>query len=90
MQWSSKNPIKAGMLTFIPVLATAGIVRAAKGVGKLFGGEKGGVGKAGALKGAEKQVKKEWGYGLDEFVGFAGAKGGHPVSGLLRILQMLV
>lgn len=90
MQWSSKNPIKAGMLTFIPVLATAGIVRAAKGVRKLFGGEMGGVGKAGGLKTAEKQVKKEWGYGLDDFVAFGGAKGGHPISGLLRILQMLV
>ena len=90
MKWSSKNPIKAGLLTFIPVLATAGIMRTAKGIGKLFGGEAAGVGKAAGLKAAEKQAKKEWGYGLGEFVGFAGAKGGHPVSGVLKILQMLV
>jgi hypothetical protein len=90
MKWLSKNPIKAGFLTFIPVLATAGIVKAAKGIGKLFGSEAGGLGKAARLKAAEKQAKKEWGYGLDEFVGFAGAKGAHPVSGLLKVLQMLV
>ncbi|KAE9364383.1 hypothetical protein N431DRAFT_488952 [Stipitochalara longipes BDJ] len=90
MKWSSTNPIKAGLLTFIPVLAVAGVVKAAKGIGKLFGGAAGGAGKAAGLKAAEKQAKKEWGYGLDEFVGFAGAKTMHPMGGLLKTVQMLV
>ena len=89
MKWSSGNPIKAGLLTFIPVLAAAGVVKAAKGIGKLFGGGAGELGKAAGLKAAEKQAKKEWGYGLDEFVGFAGAKAAHPMGGVLKIAQML-
>jgi len=87
MKWSSNNPIKAGFLTFIPVLTAAGVVKAAKGIGKLFGGAAGGVGKAAGLKAAEK---KEWGYGLNEFVGFAGAKAAHPMGGVLKTVQMLV
>ena len=90
MKWSSKNPIKAGLLTFIPVLTTAVIIRIGKGIGKMFGGEAGGLGKAAGLKAAEKQAKKEWGYGLDEFVGFAGAKEAHPIGGVLKMIQMLV
>jgi len=94
MRWSSKNPIKAGLLTFIPVLATAGIMRAMHGVGKLFGGQKGalgGLGKAARVKGLEKEAKKEWGYGLDHFVGFAGAKGADgPLAGVLKTLHMFV
>jgi hypothetical protein len=93
MRWSTKNPIKAGFLTFIPVLTTAGVIRAAKGIGKLFGGKRalGGMDNAAELKGAEKGAKKGWGYGLDHFVGFAGAKGqGGPLAGVLKTLQMLV
>jgi hypothetical protein len=40
------------------------------------------------LKAAEKKAK-EWGYGLDEFVGFAGAKTPHPMGGVLKTVQML-
>jgi hypothetical protein len=86
MRWSSKNPIKAGLLTFIPVLTTALLMRASKGIGKLFGG-----GKGAGVKSLEKGAKKEWGYGLDEFVGFAGAKGKDgPLAGLLKMVHMLV
>jgi hypothetical protein len=88
MKWSSKNPIKAGLLTFIPALAVAGVARAAAGIGKLFAGEAGGLGQAARLKAAEKKAK-EWGYGLDEFVGFAGAKTPHPMGGVLKTVQML-
>jgi len=95
MRWSSKNPIKAGLLTFTPVVATAGIVRAGKVIGKLFGGEKGalgGLGKAAGVKGLEKkEAKKESGYGLGHFVGFAGSKGtGGPLAGVWKKLQMLM
>ena len=90
MKWSSSNPIKAGLLTFIPILATAGVVKAAKGIGKLFGAGPEGLGKAAGLKAAEKQAKKKWGYGLDEFVGFAGARAAHPMGGVLKTVQMLV
>jgi hypothetical protein len=89
MKWSSKNPIKAGLLTFIPALAVAGVARAAAGIGKLFAGEAGGLGQAARLKAAEKKAKKEWGYGFDEFVGFAGAKTPHPMGGVLKTVQML-
>lgn len=39
MKWAQKNPIKAGLASFLPVLAGAGLVRAAKalGLGKLLG-----------------------------------------------------
>jgi hypothetical protein len=91
MRWSSKNPIKAGLLTFTPVVATAGIVRAGKVIGKLFGSEKGalgGLGKAARVKGLEK---KESGYGLGHLLGFAGSKGtGGPLAGVWKKLQMLM
>ena len=74
-------------MTFIPFLASAGIVKVAKEVGKLFGGGKGVLGKKEALKAAEKK----WGYGFDEFAGFAGAKKTDgPLAGLLKTLHMLV
>jgi hypothetical protein len=81
MKWSKGNPIKAGLLTFIPIVAGAGIV---KMVGLVEKGD--GVG--------EKMRKKlggkgEWGYGLDDFKGFAGSKGG-PLEGVLKIIHMLV
>jgi len=63
-------------------------VKMVRGVGKMVGlVEKGdGVG--------EKMRKKfggkgEWGYGLDDFKGFAGSKGG-PLDGILKIIHMLV
>lgn len=41
----------------------------------------------------EKEVKEaaqeEWGYGIDDFKGFAGSKGG-PVQGFMKIMQMMV
>ena len=67
MKWSKGNPIKAGLLTFIPIVAGAGIVK----IRKKLGG------------------KGEWGYGLDDFKGFAGSKGG-PLEGVLKIIHMLV
>lgn len=82
MKWCKRNPITAGLLTFIPVLAGAGVVRAVKslGVGYMFKKMGGGQTKKG-------DAKKEWGWGMDEFAGFGCSKGG-PLEGILKILQM--
>ncbi|KAE8443649.1 hypothetical protein EG329_001507 [Mollisiaceae sp. DMI_Dod_QoI] len=121
MKWAQKNPIKAGLATFIPILAGAGMVRAGKalGLGKAFsgltgvlgmvggglmegmgGGKPPGSGKeglkgmegkgGGIAKGLEKEVekeKKEWGWGMDHFVGFGGTKAG-PLDGIMKVLLM--
>ncbi|CZR56781.1 uncharacterized protein PAC_06670 [Phialocephala subalpina] len=127
LRWAQKNPIKAGLASFLPLLAGAGLVKGAKalGLGKLLGeigwvkglgaamgmvgggiieGMGGGkarweeaVGKGKDAKGKiEKEVEKgaekleegkEWGYGLDHFVGFGGTKKG-PLDGIMKILLM--
>lgn len=79
------------MLTFIPVVAGAGLVKMAKGlgVGKKMGKmirSLGGNGMGSKRKGGEG-VAKEWGWGMDEFVGFGGTKGG-PLEGILKMMQM--
>ena len=101
MRWGKKNPIKAGLLTFLPVLAGAGIARifgtSLGAIGKKFG-KKLGEGKLGVESLLEKKRKiaseahkgnKKWGWGLDDFVGFNGSKGG-PLDGILKIVQMWV
>ncbi|KAH9206544.1 hypothetical protein DL95DRAFT_396835 [Leptodontidium sp. 2 PMI_412] len=82
MKWCKRNPITAGLLTFIPVLAGAGMVRVVKslGVGNIFK-------KMGAGQMKKGEAKKEWDWGMDQFVGFGGTKGG-PLEGILKILQM--
>lgn len=94
MKWSKKNPMIAGVLTFVPVLTIAGVVKIAKGLGKglgLVGKDLGGSGKLGGEGGiGDKGLRGgEWGWGLDEFKGFGGTKGG-PFEGLMKIMQMLV
>lgn len=95
--WAQENPIKAGFLTFAPVLAFAGATKMWLGLGKLLGKGKTGVDKAvkesrksaAQSRGAKKQGKKSWGFGLDNFVDFNGSKGG-PLDGMLKMLQMWV
>jgi hypothetical protein len=107
VKWCRNNPIKAGLLTFIPVLAGAGMVKMFTSAAKVLGvagiaimeGMGGGrtpgnwEGKKEAAKDAAKDVEnaaeKEWGYGLDEFKGFAGSKAG-PVEGFMKVMQMMV
>ncbi|RDL36400.1 uncharacterized protein BP5553_05752 [Venustampulla echinocandica] len=94
IRWGKENPIKAGLATFIPVLLSAGVVRAAKGLSgplkKVLGFFLEGMG-GGKAKGVEKKLakgaKKEFGWGLDHFVGFGGTKSG-PVDGIMKVLQM--
>ncbi|KAL2062577.1 hypothetical protein VTL71DRAFT_5649 [Oculimacula yallundae] len=82
MRWCKRNPITAGLLTFIPVLAGAGVVRVVKslGIGNMFK-------KMGAGQTKKGEAKKEWGWGMDQFASFGGSKGG-PLEGILKILQM--
>jgi hypothetical protein len=100
VQWAKKNPIKAGIATFLPVMLGAGLVRGAKALGlhfnfgplgkvagKLEKGMGGGPGAAAAKAAEKKAEKKAWGYGLDHFVGFGGTKGG-PLDGAMKVLQM--
>ncbi|KAK0130241.1 hypothetical protein ONS96_000764 [Cadophora gregata f. sp. sojae] len=82
MRWCNRHPIAAGFLTFIPVLAGAGIVRAAKGL-KIREMLK----RMGAGQTKKGEAEKDWAWGMDQFVGFGGSKGG-PLEGILKILQM--
>jgi len=94
-EWAQENPIKAGLLTFAPVLAFAGMTKFWIGLGKILG--KGKTSADEFVKKSRKSVeqsskarksgKKHWGYGLDSFVGFNGSKGG-PLDGILKLLQM--
>jgi hypothetical protein len=91
MRWSKKNPMTAGVLTFVPVMTIAGVVKVARVLGKGLGFI-GKPGKVGGMGGGDKGLDglgREWGWGLDEFKGFAGSKGG-PFEGMLKVLQMLV
>lgn len=95
--WGKENPIKAGLLTFVPVLALAGVTRMAKDIGKFLG--KGKINVDNVVKQSRKsgasarkmksEGKKGKGWGLDAFVDFNGSKGG-PMDGILKILQMWV
>ncbi|KUJ17291.1 uncharacterized protein LY89DRAFT_684374 [Mollisia scopiformis] len=106
VKWAQKNPIKAGLASFLPVLAGAGLIRAGKalglgpafaGVAKLLSGLMEGMGGGKApgsgdesgrvAKGVEKEVKKEWGWGMDHFVGFGGTKKG-PLDGIMKVALM--
>ena len=94
MRWSKKNPIIAGVLTFVPVMTIAGVVKIAQGMGKGLGLVDKGFGKPGSLGGAGGGGDKglgggKRGWGLEECKGFGGSKGG-PFQGLLKIAHMLV
>ena len=91
----------AGLVTFIPVLATAGVVKIARGVGKGLGIVEKGYGRTkvgggeGLLRGIMKDGKKVGrggvGVGLDGFMGFGAAKkDAGPLEGLLKMVRGLV
>jgi len=93
MRWAKTNPIKAGFLTFLPVMAGVGVVKLAKTLGRGLGILEKGYGRTkldkGIGKGAGKEAERVWGWGLDEFKGFGGSKAG-PLDGIIKIVQMLV
>jgi hypothetical protein len=84
MRWPKKNTVKSGLITFVPVLSAAGWVKMFKAPRKLGGGENTRTNRF-IEKGSEG--RKIWGWGLDEFVGFNGTKGG-PLDGMLKVFQM--
>lgn len=95
MRWARKNPIKAGLLTFLPFAAAAVVSRLAGVIGKasapLVGAMMQGLGGKKRGKGGEKGLKEgenaKWGYGMDHFDGFEGSKGG-PINGLLKMVHL--
>jgi hypothetical protein len=91
MRWGKKNPMIAGVLTFIPVMTIAVVVKITKGLGRGLGLVEKGFGRPGKLGAEDKGIAEEskWGWGLDEFKGFGGGKGG-PFEGLMKIMQRLV
>ncbi|KAG9244727.1 hypothetical protein BJ878DRAFT_504939 [Calycina marina] len=88
-RWSRDNPIKAGILTFFPVMTLAGIIKIGKMLGKGMGLIKKTKGGGGMERRLSDERTKGYGYGLDEFTRFNGSKGG-PLKGMLKMLQMLV
>jgi len=82
-----------GLLTFIPVLLGAGLVRTVKGIkhlltGKEAGGKEGKLGKD--MRVEAKKMEKKWHEEVfQDFKGFGGSKAG-PLDGLLKIVHMLV
>ncbi|PBP27568.1 hypothetical protein BUE80_DR001382 [Diplocarpon rosae] len=85
-KWCKRNPIKAGVLSCVPVIAGAGLVRTINflGLGKRIGDLFKRMGGGQKKKGEED---REWHMGMDQFAGFGGSKGG-PLEGILKILQM--
>ncbi|KAG9228814.1 hypothetical protein BJ875DRAFT_348101, partial [Amylocarpus encephaloides] len=80
IRWAKRNPIKAGLASFIPVMLGAGAIRAVNGLGgvtkKLFSKLETGMGGGRPDQKRKPTEKKHWGWGLDHFVGFGGSKGG--------------
>jgi hypothetical protein len=93
MRWSKRNPIKAGLASFIPVMLGAGAVKAFSGLSGVTKTvlSKLEMGMGGGKPGQKRKPaeKKEWGWGLDHFVGFGGTKGG-PLDGAMKVLQMFM
>ncbi|KAI9047353.1 hypothetical protein LZ554_008800 [Drepanopeziza brunnea f. sp. 'monogermtubi'] len=95
VRWCKRHPVTAGVLTCIPVLAGAGLVRAvrklglAAGVGgylkSLFDGRT----HKGTETGEGEDKDAEWDDGIGQFAGFAGVKGDPgPLRGILKLLQI--
>ena len=91
MRWTKKNPMIAGVVTFIPVVFIAAVVKVARGLGKGLGLVEKTFGRPGKLGEGDKGIGlgSEWEGGLDEFKGFGGSKGG-PFEGILKMMQMLM
>ena len=93
MRWAKKNPIKAGIASFVPVLLGAGAVRAVSGLSgvakHMFGKLETGMGGGKSGHKRNPSEKKEWDWGLNHFVGFGGTKGG-PLDGIMKVLHMFM
>ncbi|PQE33680.1 hypothetical protein CJF32_00010853 [Rutstroemia sp. NJR-2017a WRK4] len=105
ISWIRNNPIKFGLLAFLPFLFGAGIWKTIKGVKHLFDHL---IKNKWKKKGERLQLRDEWKEELKEgskkakkavrkwhedifgdFKGFAGSNGG-PLDGVLKIIQMMM
>ncbi|KAF7924429.1 uncharacterized protein EAE98_007480 [Botrytis deweyae] len=91
--WIRANPIKTGLLSFIPILLGTGVVKTVKGVKHFLGNraskrnEKKHEHK---LEKEAKKLEKKWHEDIfGDFKGFAGTTGG-PLNGILKIVHLLV
>ncbi|ESZ92000.1 hypothetical protein SBOR_7615 [Sclerotinia borealis F-4128] len=96
LTWIRHNPIKTSLLTFIPLLLGAGVVKTVRGVKRFLGTrasknkERKRKHKLGGLRNDAKKMEKKWHEEVfGDFKGFAGSKGG-PLDGFLKIMHMLV
>jgi len=93
MEWATNNPIKAGLFSFLPIIAAAGFVKGASkiagAVGKGLGIKSFGFKGLGNIGKGWNTAEGKWQYGLDEFVGFGGSKAG-PIDGAMKIIHMLM
>ena len=91
MAWSKKNPMMAGVLTFIPVMTIAAVVKITRGVGKGLGFVEKGFARPGKVGGGRKDLQGEGerGWVLENSKGFGKSERG-PFEGLLKMLQRLV
>lgn len=100
MRWSKRNPVKAGLLTFLPVMTIAAIAKVLRGIGKGLGLVEKGVGRpkpdrGGSSRGVKGEGKRNvrWNEEEDgEEGGWGwglGSKGG-PLQGMMKVMQMLV
>ncbi|KAF7936948.1 hypothetical protein BELL_0098g00100 [Botrytis elliptica] len=91
--WIRANPIKTGLLSFIPILLGTGVVKTVKGV-KHFLGNRASKRKEKKhehkLEKEAKKLEKKWHEDIfGDFKGFAGTTGG-PLNGILKIVHLLV
>jgi hypothetical protein len=82
MKWSKKNPLLAGLLTFVPVMAVALIWKIAKGLGRGMGLTDKGYARPANIGGRTSGMGGALGKAL------GGGKGG-GFGGLLKMMQML-
>ncbi len=78
MNWASDNPVKAGLLSFLPVAAGVGLFKGVAALGKLVGGGKEAKGKKSKTWGEALTMGKNTcgELGMDHFIKFAGTKAG--------------
>jgi hypothetical protein len=88
MRWTKKNPIKAGLMTFVPVMVLAGLVKMSRGFWKRLGLIEKGYPSPAKISGGDKRIEGEWGWGLDDVKKFGGSTGG--LERILNLARMFV
>lgn len=89
IRWGRASPLKLGLLTFLPILLSAGVIKTVRSLKRMMvgAGVKGKIGKKGQQM--RKEAKKWHEDVFRDFKEFGGSKAG-PLDGVLKILQMLM